>query len=102
MEAAMTTEAAPRKKRMSKRALRAWAWVTGAVSFALPGALFTVAPKPAVADAVPVKPKVIVRHKVVKRVVWVTDAPAASAPQVTYVSGPAPAAPAPAANTGGS
>jgi hypothetical protein len=98
----------PAPKRASRRALRAWAWLAGAVSFLTPTAILATAPRPA-ASAVPVAtspraPEVIIHH-VIRRVVVraptrvVTVGGSSQAP--TVVSGAAAPAP-PAASTGGS
>jgi hypothetical protein len=92
-----------RRKRASRGALRAWAWVAGGASFLLPTAILSVAPRPAAsavpATASPEAPVVIIHH-VVRRVV------VQSAPRVVTVGAPAVvtgvAAAPPAASTGGS
>ena len=58
MAALTTTPAAPRRRRASKRSLRIWAAVAGAVGFALPWAAIRAVPVPTTAAAPP--PRVIV------------------------------------------
>jgi hypothetical protein len=73
----------PRRKRSSKRRLRILAWVAGIASFLSPLAVLGLTPKP-VAGAAPPKPRVIIRHRVVHRVIW-QQAPVTSQPRVRYV-----------------
>jgi hypothetical protein len=79
----MTERREPRRKRASKRVLRVLAWTAGVTSFLSPWAVLGLAPKP-VADAATQKPKVIVRHRVVHRVIW-QQAPVTTQPRVRYV-----------------
>ncbi|MFB3737612.1 MAG: hypothetical protein ACE14W_01435 [Candidatus Velamenicoccus archaeovorus] len=98
------TERPVRRSRLSKRALRTVAWISGGVAFLSPWAVLGVSPKPAAqaASPRPKRPVVIVR-KVTRRVV-VQDT-ATPAPVRYVVSGPsggaAPAA-APVTSTSGS
>lgn len=105
------TETGGRRRRLSRGALRAIAWVAGGAAFAAPFASLTLAPRPATAQAEGDR-RVIVVKKITRRVV-VQAAP--DAPQIRYVyvgggssgssgggsSAPA-AAPPPATTTGGS
>lgn len=94
-----------RRPRATKRELRAWAWVAGALAFLAPAAVFGAVPKPpqeAVRESDP--PSLVIR-KITRRIV--ITRPAAS-PSVRYVtggstsgSGGVGSAPA-AASTGGS
>lgn len=109
------TEAAARRSRLSRGALRAIAWLAGGAAFAAPFASLTLSPKSATAQAESWRRRVIVVKKITRRVI-VRAAP--ESPQVRYVyvggasSGPsaspgggasAPAAaPPPATTTGGS
>ncbi len=110
------TEAATGRRRLSRGALRAIAWVVGGAAFAAPFASLSVSPKPAVAQAEGQGRRVIIVKKITRRVI-VRAAP--ETPQVRYVyvgggssssassggsggpSAPA-AAPPPATTTGGS
>jgi len=94
----MTTEAAPRR-RLPRRALRAWAWIAAAVSFLVPAA--TIGARPVTGAAVTAgAPRQLVIRRVVRRLVHEAAAPAPV--RTVYVpSAPAPAA-APATSTGGS
>jgi hypothetical protein len=112
----MTDAARTTRRRLSRRALRAWAWVAGIATFVSPAAALAIQPKPSVAaaSATQARRPVVVVRKITRRVI--VREPARSAP-VRYVyagggsggsgavasSGSAPApAPAPATTTGGS
>ena len=113
----MTEHASKKPARLTKGSARAWGWVAGTVAFVLPwaaiGAKARSASEAAEAPAKQPRPVVIIR-KVTRRIVIQQAAPAASAPQVRYVSGgssssgggsapaPAPAPAPPPASTGGS
>ena len=107
----MTDAPRPKKKRWSKRAVRATAWTAGSAAFISALGSFGAAAVPVAVDhastQTPARQKVIVR-RIVKRIVIVD--PAAHAPVRVVPSGgsgsvpaaaPAPA-PAPATSTGGS
>jgi hypothetical protein len=107
----MTDAPRSKKKRWSKRAVRATAWTAGATAFisalgAFGAAAIPVAPDQASA-ATPPRQKVVIR-RIVKRIVIVDAAPPAPVRVVSSGgSGSAPAAapapaPAPAPSTGGS
>jgi hypothetical protein len=83
----MTDKVAKRPRR-SKRALRAWAWIAGALAFLAPWAAFGVSPKPATAVAESAsKPRhVIIVRRITRRVV-VQDQPATQPVQYVYVGG---------------
>jgi hypothetical protein len=93
-----------RRPRASKRELRAWAWIAGALAFLAPAAVFGAVPKPPQdAAAASVRPNLVIR-KITRRVV-ITH-PAGPAP-VRYVSGGSSgstsvSSSAPATSTGGS
>jgi hypothetical protein len=92
-------ERGPRKKRLSKPALRAIAWVAGGAAFAAPWTALAVQPKPVEASPPPVQQVVI--RRIIRHVY--TQAPAKGQPKVRYVYAPAaPAAAPPAAKTSGS
>ena len=108
--AAMTETPRPRKKRWSKRAIRATAWTAGATAFisalgAFGAAAIPVASDQASSPTAPPRQKVIIR-RIVKRIVIVDAAPPAPVRVVSSgggTSAPAPApAPAPTTSTGGS
>jgi hypothetical protein len=73
-----------RRRRASKRELRAWAWVAGAIAFVAPAAVLGAVPKPpqdTTAQATK-RPDIVIR-KITRRIV--ITRPTASAP-VRYVS----------------
>lgn len=76
------TEAAARRRRLSRGALRAIAWLAGGAAFAAPFASLTLSPKPATARVEGQSRRVIVVKKITRRVI-VRAAP--EAPQVRYV-----------------
>ena len=77
----MTEKAA--RPRASKRELRAWAWVAGALAFVAPAAVFGAVPKPPQDTQASGRPNLVIR-KITKRIV--ITRPAASSP-VRYVTG---------------
>jgi hypothetical protein len=86
----MTTEhvrgpAPAKKRRLSKRVIRVWAWAAGLASFSAPWVVLGASPRPEVATAAPPIQQVIIR-KVIRHV-QAKAAPAA-APKVTYVYQP--------------
>jgi hypothetical protein len=92
----------PAGQRLPKSALRAWAWIAGAIALVLPWGILRAVPKPAgTARAAAVQRPVIVR-RVIRRVIVLSPAPgvtrAAVAPPSSGWSGPV-AAPAPAPAT---
>lgn len=103
----MTDAPRPKKKRWSKRAIRATAWTVGSAAFISALGAFGAAAVPVAVDhastQTPPRQKVIVR-RMVKRIVIVEAAPPAPVRVVpSGGSGSAPApAPAPAPSTGGS
>jgi hypothetical protein len=91
-----TSAAPPRKRRLSKRAIRIWAWVAGVASFSAPWVVLGASPRPEAASAVAPPTQQVIIRKVIRHV-QAKAAPAA-APKVTYVY--QPAQPAPAKTTG--
>jgi hypothetical protein len=94
-----------RRPRASKRELRAWAWVAGALAFLAPAAVFGAVPKPPQDTAQATDRPDLVIRKITRRIV--ITRPAVSSP-VRYVvggstsgSGSVSSAPA-ASSTGGS
>jgi hypothetical protein len=109
-----TTE---RRPRLPKSVVRAWAWVTGGITFFGSWILLGMQPKPAGEGAQappprPVSPQPVTQVILLRRVV-IEEIPVAAAPAVRYVSGggsgavssgggaPVPAPP-PVASSGGS
>jgi hypothetical protein len=79
------TEPHARRSRLSKRALRVWAWVAGGLAFFSPWVALGLSPKP-VARSVQTygqRPVIIIR-RITRRVV-VQDAARPTAPQIRYV-----------------
>ncbi len=74
-----------RRPRASKRELRAWAWVAGALAFLAPAAILGAVPKPPqdAAASTRQRPTVVVR-KITRRII--VTKPSAPA-QVRYISG---------------
>ncbi len=73
-----------RRPRASKRELRAWAWVAGALAFLAPAAVFGAVPKPPQDTAQATDRPDLVIRKITRRIV--ITRPAASSP-VRYVTG---------------
>lgn len=104
----MTTDAGrhrrppSKRKRTSKRTLRVLSWIAGATAFLSPWAVLGIAPRP-MAGAQMVPPRVIVRHRVVRRVVWLKPkARAKPVVRYVYVSGGGGGGSTARASTGGS
>jgi hypothetical protein len=97
--------AAPRRQRLSKRTLRAWAWIAGGAALFTPFAALAAQPKVGMISASAPRPVIIKR--VVRRVVIVAAKQSTVPARVVYVGGgttgggTAPA-PAPVTTTGGS
>jgi hypothetical protein len=95
--------AAPRKSRLSHRALRAWAWIAGAIALFAP--LGALAAQPKVPTTSATARRVII-DRVRRRVIVISPQRASVAPRIVYVGGggssggTAPVAP--ATTTGGS
>jgi hypothetical protein len=97
------TDPAAKRRRLSKRVLRAWAWLAGALAFFSPWAVLGLSPKPPPsAMAQPARPVIIIR-RITRRVI-IREAPKPqpvryvtvgggsgySAPPVTTSGGTAP------------
>ena len=95
---------APRRQRLSKRALRAWAWIAGATAVFAPLGLIGAQPKLATASA-EAGPRTVIVKKTVRRVIVVSRKASPAPHRVVYVGGGSSAggaAPAPVTTTGGS
>jgi hypothetical protein len=94
-----------RRPRASKRELRAWAWVAGALAFLAPAGVLGAVPKPPQDPASPKQPPTLVIRKITRRVV--VTRPSAPAP-IRYIPGGSASAgtssvsSTPATSTGGS
>ncbi|MEO8424273.1 MAG: hypothetical protein ABI595_10255 [Actinomycetota bacterium] len=106
----MTDQPRPKKRRWSKRAVRATAWTAGATAFISALGAFGAASAPLASDrpapAGRSSQRTIIERRIVKRIVIVDPASPVPA-RVVHVGGTAPApgpapAPAPAPSTGGS
>jgi len=96
--------AAPRKGRLSKRALRAWAWIAGATALFAPLGLIGAQPKVTIASAGSA-PRTVIVKKTVRRIIVVSPRANPAPQRVIYVGGGSSgggSAPAPVATTGGS
>lgn len=101
------TDRAPatRRPRLSKRALRAWAWIAGATAVFAP--LGALAARPTVPTE-RAAPRPVIVKKLVRRVIVVSPQQPSSPPRIVYVGGgtstggSAPAPAPPPATTGGS
>jgi hypothetical protein len=96
--------AASRRQRLSKRALRAWAWIAGATAVFAPLGLIAAQPKVATAAA-DAGPRTVIVKKTVRRVIVVSPKANPAPQRVVYVGGGSSgggAAPAPVTTTGGS
>jgi uncharacterized membrane protein YgcG len=82
------TEAADPRRRLSRRALRAWAWVAGLATFASPAAALAVQPKAEVPETARERPcRQIVIHRTVVRRVIVREPAAPSGVRYVYAGG---------------
>jgi hypothetical protein len=63
------TEARERRSRLSKRALRVWAWIAGGVAFFSPWVALGLAPKPTGQVTSPKARQVIVVRKITRRII---------------------------------
>ena len=75
--------AAPRRPRLSKRVLRAWAWIAGGTALFAP--LGILAAQPRVATASAAAPREVIVKKVVRRVIIVSPQAKAAPQRVVYV-----------------
>jgi hypothetical protein len=93
---------ASRRPRLSKRALRAWAWVAGGTALFAPLGALAAQRAPSTTVAVP---RPVIVKKVLRRVIVVSPQRKAIRPRVVYVGGGtsgAGSASAPVTTTGGS
>lgn len=76
-----------RSRRLSKRALRVWAWIIGTAAFASPWVALGLSPKPSTASASPAskRPVVIIR-KITRRVI-VRSSPKPAPVHYVYAGG---------------
>jgi hypothetical protein len=88
----------PAKRRASRGAVRAWAWILGTFSFLAPWVILGLSPKPpaAAAPTRAPKPSAVVTKKIIVTAPTAPSVPVrtttGSAP-INYVYAPAPAAP---------
>ena len=80
------TDTPARRRRLSRRALRALAWVAGGLAFASPFAALTAAPRPATAGDGASPRRVIIVRKITRRIV-VHPAPEPLPVRYVYVGG---------------
>jgi hypothetical protein len=73
------------RRRISKRTVRAIAWVAGGAAFLTPLGALAASPRPAVDRADPPRPRVVVR-RITRRVIIVKPAEP-QAPTIRYVGG---------------
>lgn len=95
---------AARRSRLSKRALRAWAWIAGATAVFAPLGLIGAQPKVATASA-DAGPRTVIVKKTIRRVIVVSPKVNPAPQRVVYVGGGSSGggtAPAPVTTTGGS
>jgi hypothetical protein len=93
----------PKRPRLSKRVLRAWAWIAGGVALFAPLGALAAQPKIALRAAAPTRPVVI--RKVLRRIIVVSPKTNPAPQRIVYVgggSGGGGSAPAPVTTTGGS
>jgi hypothetical protein len=92
----------PKRPRLSKRVLRAWAWIAGGLALFAP--LGALAAQPKIATrAAPTRPVII--RKVLRRIIVVSPKTSPAPQRIVYVgggSGGGGSAPAPVTTTGGS
>ena len=103
-EGRVPTPRAGRRPRLSKRMLRAWAWIAGGTALFAPLGALSAQPKVATTSAASPGRSVIVK-KTIRRVILVSPRTAAIPQRVVYVGGGTSAggpAPAPVTATGGS
>jgi hypothetical protein len=95
------TDRATKPRRLSKRALRAWAWLAGALAFFSPWAVLGLSPRPPASDAAgqAARPVIIIR-KITRRVI-IRDAPKPQPIRYVTVGGGAGYSSAPVTTSGG-
>ncbi len=98
------TERRTKRRRLSKRALRALAWVAGGVAFFSPWTVLGAAPKPAAGEAPKAKSprQVVIVRKITRRVIVQDTAKVAPVRYVSSSSGGSAPAAAPVTTTSGS
>lgn len=77
---------APRRRRLSRRALRTWAWIAGGAALFAPLGALAAQPKVATVAAAS-RPRPVVIHKVLRRVVVVAPQAKTPPPQIVYTGG---------------
>ncbi len=81
------TDPAPRRLRLSKRALRAWAWIAGGIAFFSPWTILGLSPKPATGAEPAKQPRqVVIIRKITRRVI-VRQAPKTQPVRYVYTGG---------------
>ncbi len=84
----MTTEPRERRSRLSKRALRVWAWIAGGLAFLSPWVALGLSPKPAAqTGTAPKARQVVIVRKITRRVIVQGGAKPAPIRHVTSSSG---------------
>jgi hypothetical protein len=97
------TDARPKPRRLSKRLLRAWAWIAGALAFFTPWAVLGMSPKPAAGAAAPAAGRRVILIRRITRRVIIQDAPKSQPIRYVYSGGTSGStAAAPVTSTGGS
>jgi hypothetical protein len=81
------TDAAPKRPRLSKRVLRAWAWIAGGIAFFSPWAVLGLSPKPATGAEVAKPPRQMVIVRKITRRVIIQDAPKSQPVRYVYAGG---------------
>ena len=82
------TETAKRRRRLSRGALRALAWIAGGAAFAAPFASLTLSPRPATAEGTgSAKGRRVILVRKITRLVVVRQAPETPGVQYVYVGG---------------
>jgi hypothetical protein len=81
------TDAAPKRPRLSRRALRAWAWIAGGIAFFSPWTVLGLSPKPAAGAEVARQPRQLVIVRKITRRVIIQDAPKSQPVRYVYAAG---------------
>ncbi len=103
MVVASMTERAAKPKRLSRRVLRAWAWIAGALAFFSPWAILGISPRPATSASAQQPQRIVIVKKITRRII-IKDSPKPQPVQYVYSGGSSSSvssAPAPV-STGGS
>jgi hypothetical protein len=99
--AAGMTDRATKPRRLSKRALRAWAWLAGALAFFSPWAVLALSPRPLAGEAAAqTAPPLIITRKITRRVI-IHDAPKPQPIRYVTVGGGGGYSSAPVTSSGG-